>query len=150
MLNLLNVLTLGWCRACQCYTVCLWLQRISICKQKRADFKANKRKNNLTFYNWKERALKRDRMWPIQLIRIREKGRKHKQIELKLRETSLTDVTNSHCWTWQEKVFKFKYKEASSFNARLTVRLLTFDLKAPAWNQTIFTPFHWLKRPTWR
>ena len=60
MLNLPNVLTLGWCRACQCHTVCLWLQRISICKQKRADFKANKRKNKLTFYNWNERALKRD------------------------------------------------------------------------------------------
>ena len=57
--------------------------------------------------------------WPIQLVQIHEKGRKHKQIEIKLRETSLTDVTNTYCWTWLEKVFKLKYKEASSFKRTL-------------------------------
>ena len=59
---MLIVLTLGWCRACQCHTLCLWLQRISICKQKSGDFKANKHKNNLIFYNWNERVLKCDGM----------------------------------------------------------------------------------------
>ena len=38
------------------------LQRVSICKQESGHFKANKRKNNLIFYNWNERVLKRDRM----------------------------------------------------------------------------------------
>ena len=73
---MLIVLTLGWCRACQCHTLCLWLQQISICKQKSGDFKANKHENNLIFYNWNKRVLKRDRMVTDPTCSDTQKGEK--------------------------------------------------------------------------
>ena len=73
---MLIVLTLGWCRACQCHTLCLWLQWISICKQKSGDFKANKHKNNLNFYNWNEWVLKHDRMVSDPTCSDMQKGEK--------------------------------------------------------------------------
>ena len=73
---MLIVLTLGWCCACQCQTLCLWLQWISICKQKSGDFKANKHKNNLNFYNWNEWVLKHDRMVSDPTCSDMQKGEK--------------------------------------------------------------------------
>ena len=53
------------------------------------------------------------------LFRYAKRGENTSKSKLKLRETSLTDVMNTYCWTWQQQVFKLKYKEVSSFKHTL-------------------------------
>ena len=139
---------LTWCRACQCHTICLWLQQISTWKQKSGDFRANKHKLKATlfFYNWNERVWKHDRMMTDPTCSDTRKGEKT-QANRNLNNWAKHHLPKSRILIVEprRKVFKLKLrKKRLLLKARLAVCQLH------AWNQTIFTPFHWLKRPTWQ
>ena len=47
--------------------------------------------------------------------------------KLKLRETSLTDVRNTYCWTWQEKSLNWSNKKHLLLNACFTVHFIRLE-----------------------
>ena len=123
-------LTLGWCRACQCHTVCLWLQRISICKQKSGDFKANKRKNNLIFDNWNdcEQVLKRDRMVTDPTCSDTRKGEKtlaNQNLNWEKHHLPMSRILVVEPGT--KKSLNWSIKKRLLLNAHLTIRLLWLE-----------------------
>ena len=80
-----------------------------------------------------------DDYWP-DLFRYAKRGGNTGKSKLKLRKTSLTNVRNTSRWTWQEKDFKLKLKEASSCKMH-ALQFVFLELKAPAWKQTNFHTF---------
>ena len=122
------MLTLGWCCACQCHTLCLWLQRISICKQKSGDFKANKRKNNLIFYNWNERVLKRVRMVTDPTCSDTQKGEKtqaNRNLNWEKHHLPMSRILIVE--PGRKKSLNWSIKKRLLLNARLTVCLLRLE-----------------------
>ena len=60
------------------------------------------------------------------IMRKREKTQANRNL-IKLGETSLTDVRNTYCWTWQEKSLNWSNKKRLLLNARFTVHFVRLE-----------------------